>query len=244
VTIKTRLIKALRTSLCLIIAISTPVFSIAATLDDNRLFQKLATSAPDLSVNVLKNALQATRCAVNQGLNAPTKLAVIDYSLPSSQKRLWIFDIAKGRLLLQDLVAHGRQSGDLTANAFSNREGSHQSSIGLFRGHETYSGKHGYSLRLDGLEPGVNDNARDRAIVIHGADYVDPSWIDRQGRIGRSLGCPAVRQEIAKKVVDNLKDGQLVFSYYPDEEWLNSSSFLNCGKSAVAAKRNLNPGNS
>jgi len=219
-------------------------FSIAAPLDDNRLYQKLSRSAPDLSQHVLKNALQAARCAVSHGLSTPEKLAVIDYSLPSTEKRLWIFDINKGQLLLQDLVAHGRRSGDVSATSFSNQIGSHQSSIGLFRGHESYSGKHGYSLRLDGLEPGINDKARDRAIVIHGADYVDASWIDRQGRIGRSLGCPAVRREIATEVVDSLKDGQLVFSYYPDEEWLNSSSFLHCGKSEIASKNPLNDGNS
>ncbi|MCK9505097.1 MAG: murein L,D-transpeptidase catalytic domain family protein [Porticoccaceae bacterium] len=223
---------------------SAPVFSIAASLDDNRLFQKLSRSAPDLKTKVLKNALQAARCAVTQGVDAPAKLAVIDYSLPSTEKRLWIFDIHRGRLLLQDLVAHGRRSGELTATTFSNREGSHQSSIGLFRGHESYSGKHGYSLRLDGLEPGINDNARNRAIVIHGADYVDPTWIDRQGRIGRSLGCPAVRREIAKQVVDNLKDGQLVFSYYPDQDWLNSSSFLNCDKGKIVSQQSVSDGNS
>ena len=131
-------------------------------------------------------------------------------------------------------MAHGRNSGNLRSTRFSNVEGSHQSSIGLFQAAESYRGKHGYSLRLDGLEPGFNDLARQRAIVIHGADYVDPSWVDTYGRIGRSLGCPAVRQEIRDQVVDSLKGGQLVFKYYPDQEWLARSGLLNCGNSTVA----------
>jgi hypothetical protein len=115
--------------------------------------------------------------------------------------------------------------------------GSLQSSLGLFRGEETYDGKHGYSLRLDGLEPGVNDNARDRAIVIHGADYVDRELISKYGRIGRSFGCPAVRQGVARMVVDNLKDGQLVFSYFPDQNWLKNSSLLNCEQKVASSAR-------
>src|SRR5690606_3163578 len=105
---------------------------------------------------------------------------------------------------------------------------SHTSSIGLFRASESYRGKHGYSLRLDGLEPGVNDKARERAIVIHGADYVGDDWIENHGRIGRSHGCPAVRQEIVQEVVDTLKGGQLVFKYYPDQNWLQTSQYLHC----------------
>lgn len=198
------------------------------------LLKKLTKSAPELNPKVLKSALTATQCALKNGLDQPERLAVIDYSKPSNAKRLWIFDLHKGRLLLQDFVAHGRNSGEERATAFSNREGSFQSSLGLFQAAESYSGKHGYSLRLDGLEPGINDNARDRAIVIHGADYVSPRWIAQHGRIGRSLGCPAVRKEVARKVVDNLKGGQLVFTYYPDQDWLRSSSFLNCSGNRVA----------
>lgn len=174
-------------------------------------------------------------CALTHGAEPAQRLAVIDYSLPSSERRLWIFDLPTRRLLLADYVAHGNRSGDNQATRFSNVVGSHQSSLGLFRAAETYHGKHGYSLRMDGLESGVNDRARERAIVIHGADYVDPSWIARQGRIGRSQGCPAVRQEIVRTVVDTLKGGQFVFAYYPDLEWLQSSAFLNCDPSRVAA---------
>ncbi|WP_193075090.1 murein L,D-transpeptidase catalytic domain family protein [Pseudomonas sp. FME51] len=188
----------------------------------------LATQAPELNPQVLLTAVSAMQCAVNSGAEPAKRLAVIDFSLPSTEQRMWIFDLQARTLVLQDLVAHGQGSGDNLASNFSNIEGSHQSSIGLFRTQESYFGKHGYSLRMDGLEPGINDLARQRAIVIHPADYVDPSWIERHGRIGRSHGCPAVRPEVASMVVDSLKGGQFMFSWYPDDHWLATSSFINC----------------
>ena len=139
-------------------------------------------------------------------------------------RRLWIFDLAARKLLLSDYVAHGRGSGDNFAHAFSNREGSLQSSLGLFMASESYFGAHGRSLRLDGLEPGINDQARARAIVLHGADYVDPNLGITQGRIGRSHGCPAVRPEVAAQVIDVLQGGQMLYAYYPDRQ----SSLLRC----------------
>lgn len=207
--------------------------SVAGQTSD-RLFERLAQAAPALDRQVLRYALDASSCAIRHGVDSPERLAVIDFSLPSAEKRMWIFDLRKETLLLRDLVAHGRNSGDAEATSFSNIEGSYQSSLGLFRAAESYSGRHGYSLRLDGLEPGVNDLARERAIVIHGADYVDPSWVESYGRIGRSLGCPAVRQDVVNMVVDNLKGGQLVFKYYPDDNWLQTSGLLNCDTRTVA----------
>ena len=195
---------------------------------NNQLFDRLSSAAPKLNPSVLEAAFKATQCAISNGTAMPERLAVIDFSLPSSEERLWLFDLADGSLVLRELVAHGKNSGDREARAFSNIEGSHQSSIGLFKAAESYSGAHGYSLRLDGLEPGFNDLARQRAIVIHGADYVEKSWVNKYGRIGRSHGCPAVDRDVIAKVVDNLKGGQLVFKYYPDEEWLQASSYLNC----------------
>lgn len=218
---------------CLLSASLMSGISVAATPDD-ALFERLAKAAPALDRQVLRYALDASACAVSNGVETPERLAVIDFSLPSSEERLWIFDLSSQTLLLRDLVAHGRNSGDAEATAFSNVLGSYQSSLGLFRAAESYSGRHGYSLRLDGLEPGVNDLARERAIVIHGADYVDPSWVESYGRIGRSLGCPAVRQDVVNMVVDNLKGGQLVFKYYPDEDWLQTSGLLNCNGTTVA----------
>ena len=199
------------------------------------LIDSLAKAAPTLNREVLRHALAAMQCAINNGSQPAERLAVIDFSLPSTQRRLWIFDLSSKRLLLQDLVAHGQKSGENFATSFSNTEGSHQSSIGLFRTSESYHGAHGYSLRMDGLEPGINDRARERAIVIHPADYVNPAWIKRHGRIGRSHGCPAVRPQVARMVVDSLKGGQFIFSWSPDQKWMRSSAYLNCKPQRVAS---------
>lgn len=199
------------------------------------LLDSLSRAAPGLNKEALRHAVAAMQCAVNNGAQPAQRLAVIDYSLPSTARRLWIFDLKRQRVLLRDFVAHGRQSGENLATRFSNSEGSHQSSLGLFRTAESYQGKHGYSLRMDGLEPGINDRARERAIVIHSASYVDPRLVRSQGRIGRSLGCPAVRPEVGRMVVDQLKGGQFMFSWYPDRRWLQNSAYLNCKPQRVAA---------
>ena len=191
------------------------------------LAERLQQAAPAANAEVLRLAADAVSCA--SGPQAK-RLAVIDYSLPSTEPRLWVFDLGKMRLMYEELVAHGRNTGELLAQRFSNQPGSYASSLGLFRTLNTYIGRNGYSLRMEGLEPGVNDKAYERAIVIHGADYVSESFIEQTGRLGRSLGCPALRQDVAREVIDSLSDGQLVFSYYPDHRWLNTSRFVNCDK--------------
>jgi len=211
-----------------------PAIAPAVPLPIDPLTESLSSAAPNLDRAILGHAVAAMQCAIHNGAASARRLAIVDFSLPSSERRLWIFDLATRRLLLRDYVAHGNGSGDNYATRFSNVEGSHQSSLGLFRTAESYSGKHGYSLRMDGLEPGINDRARERAIVIHPADYVNPAWINSQGRIGRSQGCPAVRPEVAKMVVDSLKGGQFMFSYYPDRQWLKTSPYINCKPQLVA----------
>ncbi len=198
------------------------------------LFHALASEAPALDPKVLRLAVSAVECAAASGEAPARRLAVIDYSLPSSRPRLWVFDLEQRRLVFEELVAHGRKSGGLIATRFSNIPDSHQSSIGLFRTDEAYVGRNGYSLRLDGLEPGINDRARERAIVMHGAPYVDSDWISRHGYLGRSHGCPAVRSDVAREIIDILKGGQFVFSYYPDRDWLAGSAYLNCSAPVVA----------
>jgi hypothetical protein len=189
----------------------------------------LVKAAPSANPEVLELAARAAECARRQGrLDAFKHLAVIDYSLPSTQRRLWIFDVSRGRLLFEELVAHGRNTGERAAERFSNVEGSKMSSVGLFQALETYHGSNGYSLRLRGLDPGFNDNALSRAIVMHGAPYVSQAIADRLGRLGRSWGCPAVRQEVARTVIDTLKGGALLFAYYPDRKWLAESPFFQC----------------
>jgi hypothetical protein len=199
------------------------------------LTKALARAAPALNRQVLTKAVTAMNCAVAGGVSPARRLAVIDFSLPATKQRFWVFDLERRKLLIEDHVAHGRGSGDEMATRFSNNMGSRQSSLGLFRTAETYFGNFGYSLRIDGLEPGINDLARKRKIVIHAAEYVDPIWIQLKGGIGRSYGCPAVRPNIINKVVENLKDGQFLFSYYPDRHWLNQSLYLNCAPDRVAA---------
>ena len=218
-----------------------------ATPDSSSLLDSLVALAPDVSVEALQHALDARDCAVASGAAlASSRLAVIDYSRPSTERRLWVFELAaKPRLLFTEHVAHGRGSGENHARAFSNVEGSHQTSLGLFRTAETYQGGNGYSLRLDGLEPGTNDRARSRAIVMHGAPYVEPAMAQRQGRLGRSYGCPAVRHQVAQSMIDTLRGGQLLFAYYPDTQWLARSPFLGCAAKqqlAAAGARTTAPG--
>jgi len=188
---------------------------------------------------VFQLALEAAACAVRSGsIDDLTTLTVIDYSRPSTEKRLWVFDLHTRELLFEELVAHGRGSGDNLATSFSNEDESHQSSLGLFRTDDTYVGKNGYSLRLRGLDAGFNDRAYDRAIVMHGAPYVSDAFARAQGRLGRSWGCPALREGIAREVIDTVKGSGLVFAYYPDPAWLSASKYLHdCGSASAPTLR-------
>ena len=182
-----------------------------------------------VSSEVLDLAMNAVSCGMASGdLATPPTLTLIDYSLPSASPRLWVFDLRSGQLLFKELVAHGRNSGVAVATRFSDAMGSRQSSLGLFRTADTYVGHNGYSLRLDGLEPGFNSQARARAIVMHGARYVDSTVASASGRVGRSWGCPALREAIARQLIDTVRDGGVIFSYYPDPAWLAASKFLHC----------------
>ncbi len=141
-------------------------------------------------------------------------LTIIDYSKSSTQKRLFILNVATGKLILSSLVAHGKNSGLEFANSFSNENESNKSSLGFYTTANTYEGEHGYSLKLKGCEKGINDAAYQRAIVLHGANYVSTDIINAQGFLGRSLGCPAVPENISKKIIDNIKNGSCLFIYH------------------------------
>ena len=152
---------------------------------------------------------------------------VIDYSRPSTEQRLWVFDLVDNTMLFKELVAHGKNTGADAATRFSNTPGSLQTSLGVFVTADIYRGEHGKSLRLDGLEAGFNDRARERAIVIHGADYVDQEHATQQGRLGRSWGCPALRPAVTPAVIDAIAGGAVVFAWGNDAVWQAQSTFLN-----------------
>jgi hypothetical protein len=188
-------------------------------------FDPTAIGGIDLAVFDL--ALNAAGCAVRAGaVHSPGTLTVIDYSKPSTERRLWVFDLTSHELVYEELVAHGQGSGLNRATNFSNQPETHRTSLGLFVTDTTYVGRNGYSLRLDGLDTGVNDRARERAIVMHGAPYVSEAFVKSNGRLGRSWGCPAISAAVARQMIDRVKGGGLVFAYYPDAKWLTSSKYL------------------
>lgn len=186
-----------------------------------------STSTADAPrAEVMDAALRAYRAAEAEGRVQKPVLTVIDYSLPSTQKRLWVFDMQTGGVLFHELVTHGKNSGWEKPTKFSNTEGSLMSSIGTYVTGGTYVGKHGRSLYLDGLEPGFNDQARARAIVVHAADYATPEFAKKQGRLGRSWGCPALDPRVAMKVIDTIQGGSVVVGWYPDDAWLKQSKYV------------------
>ena len=158
--------------------------------------------------------------------NKNNLLTIIDFNLPSTEKRMYVLDLSKKEVLYVTHVAHGRNSGGNYATSFSNKNGSYQSSLGFYRTAETYNGGNGYSLRLDGLEKGINDLARPRAVVIHGADYCNENFIKSTGRLGRSFGCPALPQELNKPIINTIKDGSLIFIYADKPEYYASTKLL------------------
>ena len=180
------------------------------------------------SSHVLQTALAGYKFLVDsQSINRPEVITIIDFSLPSDKERLWVIDIINKKVLYCCLVSHGRNSGDLKAESFSNTPGSNASSPGFYSTGETYLGKHGLSLTLDGLETNINDNARIRAIVIHGAEYVSSEFISRYGRLGRSQGCPAIPADQSKEIINTIKGGSCLFIYAQVPDYTSNSQIIN-----------------
>lgn len=173
-------------------------------------------------LNGLKNLNLEADSVINKQL-----VTIIDFRLSSNMKRLWVIDLNQKKVLYNTLVAHGRNSGNEFACSFSNRPSSNQSSLGFYLTGETYQGKHGLSLFLDGQEEGYNDKARERTVVMHGADYVSSYFIKKYGRLGRSFGCPSIPMEFYKDIINTIKGGTCLFIYYPDLQYENSSVLLN-----------------
>jgi hypothetical protein len=170
-----------------------------------------------------------TAVAGRQKIDKPYKknlITIIDFSKPSTQKRFFVIDLEKRQLIYCCLVAHGKNSGDNYAKNFSNETGSLKSSLGFFLTAESYQGEHGYSLRLDGLEKGINDNARAREIVIHGAKYVSDEFVKKYGMLGRSWGCPALPVDMAKEIIDKISGGSCLFIYADDPYFKENSVYL------------------
>jgi hypothetical protein len=184
---------------------------------------ELLRAAPGLHEEALHAALASWEELRSRGDVRSPLLSVIDYGLPSTDKRMWVIDLSSGSVLFNELVAHGRNSGGNLAESFSNEAGTFMSSLGAFVTGGSYEGKNGYSLRLRGTQPRVNDRAEERAIVVHGAAYVDEAVARMQGRLGRSLGCPAIRPAIAHQLIDEIKDGSVLYAWHPSLELLPGS---------------------
>jgi hypothetical protein len=184
--------------------------------------------ATTLSDDVIKKVLTALTCAKKYKISHNQILTVIDYSLPSNKKRLWVFDLENNKLLYHTYVGHGIKSGTLLTDNFSNKHNSKATSLGVYRTEGKYYGRAGVSLRLQGLDRNFNDNASGRYIVMHGGWYMDDAFIKKYGRSGRSWGCPALPIPLAKPIIDTIKDKSLMIVYYPSDKWFAKSKFLNC----------------
>jgi hypothetical protein len=182
----------------------------------------------DLPFDAFKSAILVHDELAKKGQIRNTRfLTLIDFNQPSSMERLFVIDLVSKKVLFKSLVAHGKNSGENYAEIFSNEVQSHQSSLGFYLTGKSYQGEHGYSLILNGLEKGINDNARKRAVVIHGASYVSHSYIDSHGRLGRSFECPALPVETAPEIINTICDGSLLFIYAVNEDYRRKSSFFN-----------------
>lgn len=191
------------------------------------LYDQLALDSLGLSQQAYEYALAGYERLLEEGkLKNDDILSIVDFSLPSSKKRLFVIDLASGTLLFNSLVSHGRNSGKDMATNFSNSQESFKSSLGFYVTGGTYKGKHGYSLKLEGEEEGINSNAMERGIVMHAASYVDEKLARLQGYIGRSLGCPAVPVKLHKKIISKIQNGTCLFMYSPDEKYIAASRML------------------
>lgn len=205
---------------------SSSVLKTAAAFAESKLavYDSLGLQSAGLSKKAFQLALKGMGKLFATGrINNTHILSIVDFTQPSTSRRMYVIDLDNYVLLYQTFVAHGRKSGKEMASRFSNKYSSHQSSLGFYITGNTYFGNNGYSLRLDGVERGFNDNAMRRAIVVHGADYVNESFAGSQGYIGRSYGCPAVPADISRDLIDNIKEGSCLFIYYPARSYLKKS---------------------
>jgi hypothetical protein len=188
--------------------------------------KEITKQAPTLNPNVLALSLKAYHKFQANKPNQRPFITIIDYSKPSSEPRLWVLNLKNNKVVLHHYVGHGKNSGPNRPNKFSNRKESFQSSIGVLKTADAYFGNYGYALRVVGLEKGFNDNIAARNIVFHASRYANENFIRLHGRLGRSKGCFSVNPNIIKTLVDTIRGGTMVFSYYPDPKWLSTSDYL------------------
>ena len=190
-------------------------------------YKKLGNEIPKPAYDVFKKALTGYFNLKAESKIGNNLLTIIDFSLSSSKERMWIIDMVRMKITHRSLVSHGRNSGGEFAKTFSNRIASNQSSLGFYLTGGVYYGKNGFSLYLDGLEKGINDKARERTIVMHSADYVSKEFIRRYGRLGRSLGCPAIPVKNHREIIRSLSGRSCMFIYYPSPDYFGKSLMLN-----------------
>jgi L,D-transpeptidase catalytic domain len=201
--------------------------AVGAAARFNLLYDSLGLDALELSRAAFEHAVKGFLALQQAGeIRNTDVLSIVDFSLPSNKKRLFVIDMANGRLLFNTFVAHGRNSGGLMATRFSNRTNSLMSSLGFYLTGDPFIGQHGYSLRLEGIEPGWNDHANRRAIIMHPADYVSEDHIRQWGLLGRSEGCPAIPQELDQPIIDEIKGGSCLFLYAPNTIYLKRSGLV------------------
>ena len=198
-------------------------FSISRKLS---VYDSLHLKQIGLSKKIFAMALRGMAKLVNTRHIKDNLLAIVDFSQPSINKRLYVIDLNTYQLLYNTYVAHGMKTGKKTATSFSNKQSSNKSSLGFYVTGNAYQGCNGYSLKLQGMEKGINDGAMRRGIVIHGADYVSEGFIESQGYIGRSWGCPAVAPDISEPLIDLLKEGSCLFIYHPTAAYMSKSALL------------------
>lgn len=202
-------------------------FSMADTARLSMVYDSLDLDQLGLSAEAYHTAILGfINLALSGQLANSDVLSIIDFSRPSNEKRLFILDLQNSKLLFNSLVAHGKNSGKILPNRFSNRNNSFMSSIGFYLTGEPFFGQHGYSLRLQGLEKGWNDNVNRRAIIIHSADYVSEDHIQRWGYLGRSEGCPAIPQELDEPIINSIRGGSCLFVYSPNKKYLHASRII------------------
>jgi hypothetical protein len=221
-------------------------------LDDRDSMQQVVAKAPAHSIKgvydglqgnlpdykVFEKAYQGYLVLLSQKKIEKKLITVIDYGKSSNEKRLWVIDLGQNKVIFHELVAHGKNSGNEFATQFSNTPHTHMSSLGFFVTDHTYYGKHGFSLRIDGIEPGINDKARQRAIVVHGADYVSTGFIAKYGRLGRSQGCPALSGQSTQPIIEAIANKSCIYIHGPSENYALHSTVLNAQGGMAQDTRN------